>query len=213
MDPYSQDPVPRDVEKWLREARAGSMEALGKALQACRGYLLALANRELESRLRPKMGASDLVQESFLEAQRDFRHFRGVSEAEFLHWLREILCHNLLDLREYFQAERRRIDAEVSVEDSHSTSVPKRDIVDEMPSPSGEVVRQEEAEALERALSRLSEKYQKVIAWRHQENRSHKEVGEFLNISADAARQLYRRAVAMLARELNDDKGRCARER
>src|SRR5262249_45736682 len=39
--------------------------------EAYRGYLLVLAQRELDPDLRAKGGASDLVQETFLEAQRD----------------------------------------------------------------------------------------------------------------------------------------------
>jgi RNA polymerase sigma-70 factor (ECF subfamily) len=73
-----------DVARYLPEARAGSPEALGRALEGCRLYLLALAERELDAGLRAKGGASDLVQETFLEAQRDFARFRGDSEAELL---------------------------------------------------------------------------------------------------------------------------------
>ena len=52
----------------LVAARRGSREALGNALEACRRYLLAIASRELDPDLRGKGGASDLVQETFLEA-------------------------------------------------------------------------------------------------------------------------------------------------
>jgi Sigma-70 region 2 len=34
--------------------------------------------------------ASDLIQETMLEAYRDFHRFRGVTEAEWLAWLRQI---------------------------------------------------------------------------------------------------------------------------
>ena len=58
-----------DAALRLAAARTGSSEALGQALQACRGYLLLLAERELDPDLRAKGGASDVVQETFLEAQ------------------------------------------------------------------------------------------------------------------------------------------------
>ncbi|MBW3600464.1 MAG: RNA polymerase factor sigma-70, partial [Planctomycetes bacterium] len=72
----------------LREARAGSHDAVGGALEACRAYLLLIANRELPAEVRQKMGASDVVQETFIEAQRDLRQFLGQSEEELLAWLR-----------------------------------------------------------------------------------------------------------------------------
>ena len=73
---------PADMGQWLEAARAGSKEALGEALEACRNYLLMVANRQLDPQLRVKGGASDLVQETFLEAQRDFGRFQGTSDAE-----------------------------------------------------------------------------------------------------------------------------------
>src|SRR4051812_44971647 len=50
----------------LPEARAGSRDALGCAFDQCRHYLLQVARRSLGSGLRPKGGASDLVQETYL---------------------------------------------------------------------------------------------------------------------------------------------------
>src|SRR6516164_9512157 len=85
----------RDAGRWLAEARAGDRHALGQALEACRRYLLLVAERQLDPYLRAKGGASDLVQETFLEAQCVFRAFAGTSEAELRAWLRRLLLNNL----------------------------------------------------------------------------------------------------------------------
>ena len=61
---------------WLIAARAGSSEALGRALEACRRYLLLVAEQDLDPDLRAKGGASDLVQQTFLEAQQGIRPVR-----------------------------------------------------------------------------------------------------------------------------------------
>src|SRR5437870_8093656 len=96
---------PREgAAQWLAEARAGSPEALGQMLEACRGYLLLVAQRELAPDLRAKGGASDLVQETFLEAQRDFPRFSGRSEAELLAWLRRLLLNNLANFTRHYRA-------------------------------------------------------------------------------------------------------------
>src|SRR5262249_13094013 len=68
----SPSPQPQGVDEWLALARGGSPEALGQLLELCRRYLLQVANAELETLLQAKAGASDLVQETFLEAQRVF---------------------------------------------------------------------------------------------------------------------------------------------
>src|SRR5262249_21485567 len=86
-----------DAAQWLPAARQGSREALGRLLEACRDYLLLVANKELDPQLQPKGGASDLVQQTFLEAQRDFARFAGNSEEELLAWLRRLLLNNLGD--------------------------------------------------------------------------------------------------------------------
>ena len=54
----------------------------GRMLEGCRQYLLMIANDVIRPELRAKLGASDLVQDTFLEAQRHIRIFRGKSRAE-----------------------------------------------------------------------------------------------------------------------------------
>src|SRR5262249_58319869 len=87
-------PVDYTVQQ-LDEARAGSRAALGRVLEACRGYLMMIARQELDRDLQAKGSASDLVQETFLEAQRDFDRFSGTTEEELLAWLRRLLLNNI----------------------------------------------------------------------------------------------------------------------
>src|SRR5262245_66692989 len=87
------------LEQLLQAARAGSTEALGRVFEGCRHYLLLVANEGLESDLRAKAGASDLVQDTFLEAQQAFIRFQGTSERDLLAWLRQILLYTLGNFR------------------------------------------------------------------------------------------------------------------
>ena len=61
----------------IGSARKGSKSALGRLLEPCRNYLLLIANRELGDSIHAKIGASDLVQETFLQAQQILERFRG----------------------------------------------------------------------------------------------------------------------------------------
>src|SRR5262249_2148327 len=107
--------------RWLAAARAGSNEALGCLLKQCEAFLLAIAHRELDDDLRAKGGASDLVQETFLEAQRDFSQFRGSSEEEFLAWLRQLLRNNVANFsRRYRATQKRIVRDEISLDASSS---------------------------------------------------------------------------------------------
>src|SRR6516165_6008092 len=105
-----------DAGKWLAQAQAGSLEALGHALEACRSYLLLVADRELSPDLKAKGGASDLVQETFIEAHKDFGRFQGKSDAGFLAWLRCLLQHRLANFaRRYRKTQKRGLAREVAL--------------------------------------------------------------------------------------------------
>src|SRR5262249_59553636 len=114
-----------EAARWLPAARAGSREALGQALEECRGYLLLLAQRELDPALQPKGGASDLVQQTFLEAQKDFDRFQGDSEAEWLAWLRRLLLNNLANFTRSFRSTgKRQFEREVPLPAAGSSAGP-----------------------------------------------------------------------------------------
>jgi RNA polymerase sigma-70 factor (ECF subfamily) len=184
------------VERWLSQARAGSREALGQALDACRGYLLLIAQEQLDPTLQAKGGASDLVQETFLEAQRDFSRFHGHTEEELLAWLRQLLLHNLANFaRSYRRTRMRQVDREVRLSGGR--------LAGEGPSPATEAESQEQAELLQRALDRLPDNYRRVLTLRYQEDRSFTEIGELMGRSPNAVRKLFARAVARMHLELS----------
>src|SRR6478752_628985 len=87
--------------RWLALAQAGSPEALGRLLEECRHYLLLVANRELEADIKAKVGPSDLVQETLMEAHQAFDRFHGMNEANVLAWLRRILLNNIANVRDH----------------------------------------------------------------------------------------------------------------
>ena len=192
-----------DAVQRLAAARAGSREALGQALQACRGYLLLLAERELDPDLRAKGGASDLVQETFLEAQKDFAHFQGNSEDELRAWLRQILLHNLANFtRRYRATAKRRLRQEVALDTSGSSADREGGLLLDALSPSGVAMAEEQAQTLGRALERLPDDYRRIILLHYQEQRPLTEIAPLLNRSYDAVRSLWARAIRRLRQEM-----------
>ena len=97
--PYACRPIrttpPRAL---LTAARQDGDPALGRLLQRYRAYLSLLAQAQIGRHLRSRVDDSDVVQETFLAAHRDFKRFRGTTEAEFVGWLRNILAARLADL-------------------------------------------------------------------------------------------------------------------
>jgi RNA polymerase sigma-70 factor (ECF subfamily) len=194
----------RDTAALLAAARAGSRDALGEILEACRGYLLVVAQGELDPHLRSKGGASDLVQETFFDAQRDFARFEGTSEEELLAWLRQVLLNKLANFtRQYRGTGKRDIAREVALPGSDTSDEVSGGVAADTPSPSVRVADKEKAEALHRALERLSEDYRRIITLRHDEDRSFEEIGRLMNRSPNAARKLWARAIERLQQELD----------
>jgi RNA polymerase sigma-70 factor (ECF subfamily) len=193
----------KDAGGWLPAAHAGSREAMGQALEACRRYLLLVAERELDPELRAKGGASDLVQQTFLEAQRDFANFHGNSEVELRAWLRHILLHNLGKFtRQYRDTKKRGVAREVSLDAGASSVEPGGGLSAGSASPSGKAMQQEQDESLQQALQRLPDDYRQVLSLRYEEERSFEEIGRVMGRSAGAARKLWARAVERLQQEL-----------
>lgn len=192
-----------DLAHWLPAAKAGSREALGQVLEAYRAYLLLIANRQLDANLRAKGGASDVVQETFLEAQRDFAGFQGQSEDELQAWLRQLLLNNVANFaRRYRGTGKRQLDREVALEPETPSGQGDRGLAADTPSPSGRAIAAEEVLALENALSRLPEDYRQVISWRHQEGLGFDEIARRFDRSENAVRKLWFRAVERLEQEL-----------
>jgi RNA polymerase sigma-70 factor (ECF subfamily) len=192
-----------DAGEWLAQAQAGSREALGHALEACRGYLLLVADRELSPDLKAKGGASDLVQETFIEAQKDFARFQGKSDAEFLAWLRCLLHHRLTNFaRRYRKTRKRGLGREVALATGDSSGFGPDNLPGDTATPSREAMARERVEALERVLARLPADYRQVIALRYHDDLSFQEIGRIMERSADAVRKLWWRALGQLRDEL-----------
>ena len=180
-------------ERLLAAARGGSREALGNALEACRRYLLAIAARELDPELHAKGGASDLVQETFLEAQRDFARFQGSSPDELRAWLRQVLLHNVGAFTRRFRAtSKRAVGLEVAIQAGGSVAGPDEPKAASNLSPSGIAIEHEQASTLKRVLERLPDDYRRVVFLRFQEGRSFDEIGQLTDRSPDAARKVWR---------------------
>jgi RNA polymerase sigma-70 factor (ECF subfamily) len=198
------EPVPI-VGQWLPAARAGSSTALGQALEACRAYLLTVANRQLDAELQAKGGPSDLVQETFLEAQRDFARFHGDSGAELLAWLRQLLLHNLANFkRRYRGTGKRQVGREVVLQSDTPSGDLGGGVAADTPTPSKQAAAEEQAQAVERALQRLPDNYRQVILWRYREGRSFAEIAQLMGSSENAVRKLWFRGIERLQREMDE---------
>lgn len=186
----------------LRNARSGSVEALGRLFEACRGYLLSIARQELDASLRAKVDAADMVQETFIEATRDFAAFRGETGPQLLGWLRGILRHNLADLARHFGYCCRSLSQEVSLHRQARAADRWCEFLAVGKSICEQLIAQEQRRALDAALQRLPPPYRLVLQLRFSERCSFAEIGVGLRRTPEAVRKMAYRAVERLRQEM-----------
>jgi RNA polymerase sigma-70 factor (ECF subfamily) len=192
-----------DSEHCLSAARHGSGEAMGMALQKCRGYLLRIAQQELDCYLQAKGGASDLVQETFLDANRAFRRFNGNSTVDLRAWLRKLLLDRLSKWkRRYRTTQKRRISRERPSEPFDGQRM--TGMVSLEPSPSVHAIAHEQAGALRLAVEHLPDDYRKIITLRYYQNLSFDEIALAMGRSANAVSLLWLRTIRRLKHELKN---------
>jgi RNA polymerase sigma-70 factor (ECF subfamily) len=192
-------------EQLLPLARAGDRAALGRLLESYRAYLSILARVQIGRRLQGKADASDLVQEAFLGAFRDFGQFRGTTEPELLGWLRSILASLLANLVRHYQGTQRRdvrLERRLAVELEQSSQALDRGLASPHSSPSQQAARREQSVLLAEALARLPQELRDLLILRHLEGLTFPEVARRLGRTVDVVKKQWPRALASLRRIL-----------
>jgi RNA polymerase sigma-70 factor (ECF subfamily) len=192
----------------LNQARNGDTAARDRLFATCRNYLAIVARAEVGSWLQAKVDASDLVQQTMLDAHRGLASFRGRTEAEWLGWLRQILSHNAADfVRHYGQTAKRQARREVRLAPADSQQSRPAGFEPAAPgeTPSEVLVRHELELQLADAIASLSDDYQEVIVLRNLERLPFDEVARRMGRSRPAVQMLWMRAIrALQAEGLNE---------
>jgi RNA polymerase sigma-70 factor (ECF subfamily) len=193
-------------ELLLIQARSGDAAALGALLDLYRNYLRLMARSLISQPLRVRLDASDLVQETFLKAHREFRNFLGSTEAELVTWLRQILVRNLADQVRQHRARRRDYRREESVEvllDRSSLAIQEQ-LATPISSPSVHSSRREQAVLLADALEKLPADYREVFLLRNLERIPFETIAARMGRSSGAVRMLWMRAIKKLSQLLKE---------
>lgn len=175
-------------------------ESKTDGLERFQPYLLMLARAKLAPQLRGKLDASDVVQQSLLEAYQGWERFHWQSEGELLAWLRQILAHNLADALRAFRRAKRDVARERSVQQALEQSSVRVEawLAAEQSTPSQRVSRQEEAVLLARALGNLPSSQREALVLRHWDGWSLKEISQEMERSPEAVAGLLKRGLKQL---------------
>ena len=197
---------PNDTQDLLNGARGGDQFAFEELFKRHRGRLQKAIAMRIDRRLAARVDASDVLQETYLEAFRRLPKYLNQGEMPFYLWLHWIAREKVLELhRRHLGAEKRTVNREVPLlpVDSSATFV-SCIIAGREPSPSQALAKTELAECLRKALGQLDDDERDLILWRHFEQLSARDMAQLLHISEAAAGKQYIRAVERLHTILMD---------
>lgn len=187
-------------------AHAGDTEALGELLGQFRLQLRNSAERRLGKLLARRVDASDIVQQTFLEAHESFHRFTGQERSELHLWLRRLLHCNISNaIRDHLYAQKRSLNVEQSLDaQAHDSTNGRIQAVAREATPSMLVSDIEESLRLLDNLDQLSDDQRMAVQMRYIERRSIGEIATELNRSRAAAAGLVKRGLSSLRRLMQD---------
>jgi RNA polymerase sigma-70 factor (ECF subfamily) len=189
----------------LKQARQGDREALGRLLEAQRTTLHRLAQRQLEGRISVRVDASDIIQQTFLEAHRGFAQFAAQDAQDLAAWLKSILDHKVASaIRDHALLQKRSLRREQSLDDSRRGDTPLKQELDAgITSPSQKAMRGEEEQRLTQALTALPDDQREAVRLRHLEGWPLADIAAHLGRTRAATAGLIKRGMTALRRQLH----------
>lgn len=168
-----------------------------------RDKLRRMVEVRIHPRLQGRVDASDVIQETFIEAARVLDNGKQNQDIPVYLWLRRLANQKLIQAhRQHLSAgqrDARREQAQVAQPEASSLSI-ARYLIGNYTSPSLQAVRHEQETALQQALEKMETLDREVLALRHFERLSGPESAEILGISHDAVKKRYIRALEKLQR-------------
>ena len=191
------------VDELVNRVIHGDRAALAELFNRHRDRLWRIINFRLDPRLAGRIDADDVLQETYLAAERRIQHvLEDAPEGMFI-WFRLLANQTLAEVhRRHLGIQARDPTRERSISggysgESTSFSISSR-LFGHLTSPSQAVLRNELSEQLDMALASMDDMDREVLALRHFEELSNRETARVLNLSEQAASMRYVRALNRL---------------
>jgi len=192
--------ISAEAPELLARLRAGGQRALAEEFSRHRDQLERMVSRRLDPRLNRRIGASDVLQQGFLDAARRLDDYLADPQMPFYVWLRFLVRQQLLAVSRWHLGAKRR-DAR---REQHAPTADSRDcdvsavahkLSARLTPPSRIAVRAELRERLHAALESLAPLDREIIVLRHFDGLSNGEAAAELQLSVAAASKRYLRAI------------------
>ena len=181
---------------WHQPERLGEYEA----------YLRMLARLQMRQAYQAKVGVSDIVQQSMLQAVQGLAGFRGETEAELRGWLRQILARNIAHLDRDMHRDKRDVRRERSIEQRLEQSSLRVEgwLAANGPSPSQHVAVGERVVQLSQALEMLPAAQREAVRLHYLEGMKLADIAGELGKTSGAVAGLLHRGMKTLRQRLSE---------
>lgn len=162
----------------------------------------------MDPRLNARIDPSDVIQEALAEATRKLPDYLAKRPCAFYPWLRQIAWKHLVQLhRRHVVAQRRSVGREARQDlrlSDESTVRLAQQLAASGTSIPGRLVREELRQRMRLAMEQLRPRDREAVVLLSLEQLSLDEAAAVLDISPEAARSRYRRAIEQLHKLLSD---------
>lgn len=193
-----------DLESFLMDSKTSNQANF----EEFRPYLLILARRQIPAAMQSRLDASDIVQETLLEAHLRREDYRGSWEPNQIGgWLRKLLSGNLIDALRRHGRGMRDVQREWSISQSMEESARGLEmlLIAEQSTPSEVMNRKFMGIAVAQALERLPQQYREAIELRYLHGEKLEEIATKMGRSKLAIAGILKRALATLRDLLKAD--------
>jgi RNA polymerase sigma-70 factor (ECF subfamily) len=193
----------------LEQAAGGDNLAWTLLVADERDRLRRMIALRIDRRLNARIDGSDVVQETLMEAANRLKEFLAQDSLPFYLWLRLLACQRLAALhRQHVGAQLRSVKREVSIDQAPlpgaTSAALARQLVAPGPSPAESAMRREQRLRVRTALDAMTDLDREILALRHFEQLTAQECGQLLDISEEAAKKRYLRALERLRESFVD---------
>ena len=184
----------QEDSRLIHSALSGDKNAYKRLLQKYHDQIYSFIFRMVHDRQQ----VEDLTQEAFIKAFASLKNFN--EEYAFSTWLYKIATNNCIDYIRKRKLPTFSIDKPIQSKDNDY----KFELPDITFQPDRQIIASQRTKLLQQAISRLPEKYKRVIHLRHTEERSYEEIAEMLKLPIGTVKAHIFRAREMLYKYLRE---------
>lgn len=179
-------------------------------MERFRKPLARMVERRMERQMKTRVDASDVVQDSYLEAWKHLSEYVANPVLPFVVWLRQIVSQQTVAAyRTHVVAQMRSAHRETSLDRAAApdeSQILAEQLAGPIESPSDNAMREERRAILAETLNAMEPDEREILTLRHFDGFNSVESAEVLGISAAAASKRYIRAIKRLQGLLHERK-------